>query len=249
MSAVVPAPSHRRPEDLDPGELDFRESFLQTRLVVGFVGVLLPVVVIGGDLLSVGAVDFRPALSDYYYGPMRDWFVGSLCAIGAGLFVYMANRENQLDNLISDAAGVCAIGVALLPTNPIEQEPTLVADLHLGLAAVLVVLLAVMSIRFGLRDGEKAGRSHAQQLRWRRFHIGCGVAILAAGVAMLASHGLGIGTRYAPLVGESLVVFTFGLSWLAKGAELFALRKLTHDRWYWRLLVWFRRAGSPQARD
>ena len=96
---------------------DFRKSFLKTRLVVGFIGVLMPPVIVFGNMLIFGQFGFEPSLSDYYFTGMRNWFVGSLWAIGAGLLVYLAARRNAWDSRFSFVAGLLAIAVALLPTN------------------------------------------------------------------------------------------------------------------------------------
>ena len=106
--------------DVDLGAPDFRKSFLTTRLVVGLFGVSLPFVLVLGELLVSGDWTIRDALSDYYYSVLRNWFVGSLFAIGAGLLVYMATKRSRPDGVLSVIAGVCAIAVAIFPTNKID---------------------------------------------------------------------------------------------------------------------------------
>ncbi len=51
----------------DRGSLDFRTSFLKTRLIVGLIGVALPIVLVVFDRVIFGATSFRDSLSAYYY--------------------------------------------------------------------------------------------------------------------------------------------------------------------------------------
>jgi hypothetical protein len=58
-------------------------SYLCLRQVVGWIGTLLPIVLLVGGALSSQA---RPdSMSGYYYTDMRNVFVGALCALGAFL--------------------------------------------------------------------------------------------------------------------------------------------------------------------
>jgi hypothetical protein len=87
-------------------------------VVIGVIGVLLPIVLVGGNRVVFGQSNLLPSLSGYYHSGMRNWFVGSLWAIGSGLLVYLAARRNLADSVISFVAGLLAVGVALFPTNP-----------------------------------------------------------------------------------------------------------------------------------
>ena len=96
----------------------FRKSFLKTRVVVGVIGILLPFVLVIGNWMVFGQSGILPSLSAYYHSDMRNWFVGSLWAIGSGLLVYLAARRNLADSVISFVAGLLAVGVALFPPTP-----------------------------------------------------------------------------------------------------------------------------------
>ncbi len=95
----------------------------------------------------------RDALSDYYYSVLRNWFVGSLFTIGAGLLVYMATKRSRPDGVLSFIAGVCAIAVALFPTNEIHAAVSTIAKVHFVCAVALLILLGIICWRFGTRDG------------------------------------------------------------------------------------------------
>src|ERR1700728_4725906 len=105
-------------------------SYLLMRLLIGVIAVLLPVVLILVNW-AIGH-GFQPSLSGYYYTPMRNIFVGSLCAIGVFLVSYYG--YDLSDRLITDVAGLCTICIAFLPTTPAHQptpRQALIGDLHL----------------------------------------------------------------------------------------------------------------------
>ena len=206
----------------DRGSLDFRTSFLKTRLIVGLIGVALPIVLVVFDRVIFGATSFRDSLSAYYYSGMRDWFVGSLCAIGAGLFVYMATKKNVWDNWLSSIAGACAVLVALFPTVPVDGARSLGSVLHVVFAAGLFSLLGVLSWRFGIRDRNREDRTVGQRKFWAGLHKACAVVIWLAiiGLALAPSNSIG---GYSTLLGEAVAVFAFGASWFFKGSELLTM--------------------------
>ncbi|HEY5821172.1 MAG TPA: DUF998 domain-containing protein [Propionibacteriaceae bacterium] len=206
--------------------LDFRKSFLATRLIVGVIGVALPIALVVGDALWFDQPWFRPSISDYYNSGMRDWFVGSLWAIGAGLLVYMATRRNDWDNRISIVAGVLAILVAQLPTNVIGVPATPGNTLHLALAVALLFLLGVICFRFGRRDRVKPEWTESRRKGWQRVHFTCAITIWVSIAIVALSVWSGVFDRYSPLIFEALAIFAFGFSWSAKGSELFNLSRL-----------------------
>ena len=85
------------------------------RQTVGWIGTLLPIVLLVGNAISSTAS--RPdSMSGYYYTGMRNIFVGTLCALGVFLAAY--EGYDDVDRWITNIAGFGAIGVALCPTKP-----------------------------------------------------------------------------------------------------------------------------------
>jgi hypothetical protein len=201
-------------------------SYLLTRLVIGLVGVLLPAAVVTADLL-LGGEGLRGSLSDYYHSGARDLFVGSLCVIGLFLVTYMLLLWNW-DNVLSIGAGLAALGVALLPTagdgplTPVQEVlgERAVQAVHFVCAGVFIVLLGVLSFRFGTREGARPDRTARSGRWWRRFHRTCAYVVFAAVAVMAVTQATGRYDTYSLLVGETVAVLAFGLSWLVKGAEL-----------------------------
>src|SRR5262249_44338468 len=69
----------------------YTRSYRAMRLVVGILGVALPLVFIIGEAFFLrGGVHVRGSISAYYHTPMQDVFVGGLCVIGFLLATYMA---------------------------------------------------------------------------------------------------------------------------------------------------------------
>ena len=207
---------------------DFRKSFLKTRLVVGFIGVLMPPVIVFGNMLIFGQFGFEPSLSDYYFTGMRNWFVGSLWAIGAGLLVYLAARRNAWDSRFSFVAGLLAIAVALLPTNAPNTATTVTSTLHVVCAGTLFALLGVICFRFGSRDGRRSDRTPLWRRTWRSVHRACALIVWAAVLVSVAFATFGAARGHVVLVGETIAVLAFGVSWFLKGSEI--INMLREDR-------------------
>src|SRR5260370_7649342 len=112
----------RRPVNMDnnadPAVLYVRSSLL-IRTVVGFIGILLPIVLIIGEAYFLkGGVHVRGSLSAYYHTSMQDIFVGSLCVTGFLLITYMAGMPRSWGFWLSLLAGVAVLAVVFFPPWP-----------------------------------------------------------------------------------------------------------------------------------
>ncbi|WP_433077713.1 hypothetical protein ACQP1P_35270 [Dactylosporangium sp. CA-052675] len=226
-------PRRPTPERLaapDAGVLYLR-SYLLMRAVIGFIGLALPVALVLGDLALEGG-GVRGSLSEYFYTGMRDVFVGAMCVTGLFLVTYKV-FEHNLDNLLSNVAGIAALGVALFSTDrpkhatlaltPLQQRmgEAPVAIVHYTCAAVFIVCLGVISLYFGIREGNRTelpGRR--SPAFWRRFHFTCAALVGIAVVFIAVTEATGALEDYALIIGETLAVLGFGASWLMKGLEL-----------------------------
>ena len=239
----------RRPGNMDnnsdPAVLYVR-SYLLIRTVVGFIGILLPIVLIIGETFFLdGSVQVRGSLSAYYHSSMQDIFVASLCVTGFLLITYMAGMPRTWDFWLSLTAGIAVLAVVFFPTwrpgvpggaalcgssppplgcSPVEQAlgEALTARIHAAAAAVFILCLAAISFLFARRE-KKYNRSDTR----KRLHIFCGSAILAAVAWVIIGGALKINIwKLTPLyLGEIISVWAFGVSWLAKGKDL---RKILH---------------------
>jgi hypothetical protein len=148
------------------------------RKTVGWIGSLLPIVLIASSLFLTTRPD---SMSGYYYTHMRNVFVGALCALGVFLVAYAGYDE--VDRWITNIAGACAIGVAFCPTKPtvcaaqartclppsVRQLSTfqqVVGDIHLFFAAVTFIALGLMALRFAKASGTPAGLDMKDTIRY-----------------------------------------------------------------------------------
>jgi hypothetical protein len=204
-------------------------SYLLMRLLIGVIAVLLPfTLILVNWVIGHG---FQSSMSGYYYTPMRNLFVGALCAIGVFLVTY--DGYDRADRSITDVAGLCTICVAFFPTTP-GYRPTvrqvLIGDFHLTFACTAFVLLSVMAFRFAKREPTPPGLTwwervqyafgftgpgQSQAPRWERvvYRLSGGVilacVILVYPLSTVGAHSL--------LVLETIMLVFFGLSWFVKG--------------------------------
>jgi hypothetical protein len=176
-----PADDFVAPKDLsDTSRTDVRytRSYLLIRIVVGLLGLALPIFFIIGEASIARSVHFRGSISAYYHSPMRDIFVGGLCVIGFLLIMYLAGqgRDNRSDRRLSTWAGIALLAVVFFPTtrpgvpdgaplcgdtpDPLPGCSTLqhqlgetpVAFVHYTAASLFVVFLACICFYWARRD-------------------------------------------------------------------------------------------------
>jgi hypothetical protein len=208
-------------------------SYLLMRLLIGVLAVVLPFVLILVNW-AIGH-GFQPSVSGYYYTPMRNIYIGTLCAIGVFLISYYG--YDIADRLITDFAGLGTILTAFFPTTP-GHLPTarqvIIGDFHIGFATATFVLLAVMAFRFAKREPTPPGLTLWQRIRYALGFTGPGdsarplwatVVYRVSGCVILACVILAwplSPVTYSLLVLETIILLTFGLSWFVKGSKILA---------------------------
>jgi hypothetical protein len=167
--------THSRYPDTKRDEA-YTSSYRFIRLVVGFLGIVLPIILILGEAFFLrGGVHVRGSLSGYYHTSMQDVFVGGLCVIGFLLATYMAGEWRTWDFGASLIAGIAVLGVVFFPTmrsglphgapacgsvpapsgcSAIEQAlgEHQTAVIHAVCAIVFILFLAVMSFLFAASE-------------------------------------------------------------------------------------------------
>ncbi len=220
----------------------FFTNYLFLRKTVGWVGTLLPVILLAANPIALsiensGCGVIPGSVSGYYYSPSRNIFVGALCALGLFLIAYVGYDLG--DRLITDAAGVFAVGVALCPTKPTVASPPsvtcqtvaqlstreqVVGDIHLVSAALMFVFLAWMAIRFTNTDKPP----NPQKLLRNRIYQICAIVILACLVAAVITNFLPASAKALfpwLFLWEAVAIFAFGTSWFVKGQTLIGVLK------------------------
>lgn len=193
-------------------------SYLALRNTVGWIGILLPfVLMLGGNLIFGEEIPLFD-ISMYYYTGMRDLFVGALCAIGLFLFFYRG--YDQWDNLAGDIAGFSAFCIAWFPTTKIGPQDW-AGKIHFVAAGVFFATLAFFSLFLFTRKGSDP--SHRKLLR-NRIYLSCGIVLFICAAAIFFYFTFFTGclpdTRFV-FWAETLALVAFGISWLTKGGTLF----------------------------
>jgi hypothetical protein len=212
-------------------------NYMFLRKAVGWVGMLLPVILLVANPIALsiensGCGVLPGSVSGYYYSPVRNIFVGALCALGLFLIAYVGYDLG--DRLITDAAGVFALGVAFFPTKPSIASPPSVAcqtvaavstreqvvgDMHIVWAGLFFVFLAWMSIRFTNTNKPP----YPQKILRNQIYKICAIVILACLVAAIITAILPASFRALfpwLFLWEALAIFAFGVSWFVKGQTL-----------------------------
>ena len=159
------------------------------------------------------------SVSAYYHegGLVRDWFVGSLVAVGAFLILYKGFSERE--NLLLNVAGCSAIGVALFPTKDVGEDWGLVSIAHFAFAATFFVCIVFVCWKLS-SDTLSLIEDPVRRLRlWKFYRIiaGAMVVLPIAAVGLLTLLGL---ARVRLFALEAIVIFVFGIYWLVKSREL-----------------------------
>ena len=215
----------------------FLTNYMFLRKTVGWLGTSLPIILLLANPIALsiensGCGVVLGSLSGYYYSPVRNIFVGAQCAIGLFLIAYVGYDLG--DRLVTDAAGVFAVGVALFPTKPTIASPPSVAcqtvaqlstreqvvgDIHVVFAGLTFVFMAWMALRFTNTD--KA--PYPQKLLRNRIYLICAIVIAVCLVALVVTSLLPASVKGGfpwILLWESVGIFAFGVSWFVKGQTL-----------------------------
>ena len=214
-------------------------SYLTLRNLIGFSGLLLPVLVAIYPSRTSAYHNFEPSISDYFYTDRGDILVVTLCIIGVFLFTYKG--YTWIERGLTLLAGVAGIGVAFVPTKQVCLPCTLSVhtnsggvigpmageNTHFIFAATFLGCLAIMSLVYfpktSATSTKKKGKLTQKAKRNRVYKI-CGwimVASLAVlGVYFIFHKKIDLGAFPIVYVFETIAVEAFAVSWLTKGETL-----------------------------
>jgi len=199
-------------------------SYLGLRKGVGIISLALPVVLlVGRPVLDGGGM--QGSISAYYYTSMRNYFVGSLCALAVFLFSY---KYAPRDNFLSTATALFALGVVFFPTTPPGDATTWTGVVHLVCAALFFLLLAYFAYFVFTRPPMPHEQVEARKRVRNRIYRSCGVTVVACLLLVPVSDLVlsdSARVRLHPLFWlETVAILAFSTSWLVKGGFLFADR-------------------------
>ncbi|MHC0442014.1 hypothetical protein [Flavobacterium sp. 3-210] len=207
-------------------------TYRRIRRAIGYLGISLPILLVGFSLVSFFQTSIQPSISDYYYTNLREIFTGTLSAVGLFLIRYKGHGNASIlknDNLLTNIAGIMAIGVALIPTNPsdfsqkiytfIPSTKTWLGWFHYGFAGVFFLVLALLAINVFTIGQTGETRTSKSILNENNIYRFCGYTILGSLILVPISEKFKLFT-YSTLVFETIALFAFGIAWLIKGRAL-----------------------------
>jgi len=208
-----------------------QNNYRRLRIAIGYLGFLLPIV-----LILLSSIDFfdtkiRTSISHFYYTNLRDIFTGTLFAVGFFMIRYkgLGNKVwYKNDNLLTNIAGIMALAVALLPTFPepgdnlsytfLPLKGKIIGTLHYIAAATLFSAFSLLSIFVFTIGQEKNTDIPISPLNENYIYKFCGYSIF---LFIILIYILGrYKIEYSTLVLEFLSLIAFGISWLIKGRAL-----------------------------
>ncbi len=216
-------------------------SYYTMRRVVGILALALPFALAVGSILT----DFltsshlphpllQRSISDYYYTPMRDLYVGSLCAIAT--FLVCSRGYDLHDEIAGYIAGACASGVAFFPSfNPRSSHYTqldfAIGLIHTAFAALMFLVLSYICI-FRFRRSAPDRRLTRGKRHRNRIYQGSGLVMIACMIAMVAITIRAVIAERHPshwlFWSETVALCAFGFAWLTKGEGV--MRDKPHER-------------------
>lgn len=200
-----------------------RLSFLTLRRVLGVLGIALPALLAVRGFTLCGCLGIQTSISSYYHLEpdaflgTRAIFVGVLFAIAWFLFAYRGHDGKD------DAAGylacVFALGVALFPSG----GEAWVGTVHAVSMAGLFLVLAYFCWFLFTQTKPGVPMSPRKRLR-NKIYQGCALLMLAW-LALIAGYSLFLRDTAVADINpifwlESLLLWTFGVSWFIKGDTL-----------------------------
>jgi hypothetical protein len=207
-------------------------TYRRIRRAIGYLGITLPLLLVGLSFISFFNTPVQPSISDYYYTNLREIFTGTLCATGLFLICYKGHKNPSIlknDNLLTNISGIMALGVALIPTNPedirakiytiIPSTAKWIGYLHYSFAAIFFLILALLAINVFTIGQENETRAPKSILNENNIYRVCGYLILVAILLVPVSEQLKW-FRYSTLIFEAVALFAFGTAWLIKGRAL-----------------------------
>lgn len=202
-----------------PANNDQIISYYALRILIGATGVLLPLLLIIGNLVANNTWLIEDSVSDYYdNGTAGDILVGILFVLGFFLMTYKG--YDRTDSRVANLGCVFALGVALFPTTSLN---TLVHTLHFVFAILLFSVFIFFSIYLFRKTGP-ANVCTKEKDKRNRVYLVCGILMILciAGIAISMLFFKTI-SETANLVFwfESIALISFGISWITKAEFLF----------------------------
>jgi hypothetical protein len=204
-------------------------SYFHLRQLIGVLGMLLPIICIGGGYFFA-ELPIQRSISFYYHTNMRDFFVGLMVCVSLFLITYKG--YDKRDQIVTTISGIAGFGIAffpclkcpkeILPIGIFQWSPSFSNKIHITSALIFFTLLGFNSMLLFTLN----------QTGWKkRVYQWCGGIILGC-IVSLSILTLTVNNDYLDehcviLFFETIMLFSFGFSWWVKGKALEALVALS----------------------
>jgi uncharacterized protein YacL len=199
------------------------------------LGILLPLVCfLGGKLFA--SLPIQQSISFYYHTNVQDYFVGLL--VGVSLFLITYKGPEVIDNFVSTITGFFGLMIIIFPCllakevkTPIgffQLNPDISDKLHMICSVFFFVLLAVNSLFLFTLTDKKKEMSNNKKKRNIVYRV-CGILILISIIALVILFKVNeqiVEEKRIVFIFETIMVVSFGVSWLVKGETILRDPKL-----------------------
>lgn len=203
-------------------------SYYALRILIGAAGILLPLLLIIGNLVANNTMRIEFSVSDYYdNGTAGDILVGVLFVLGFFLMSYKG--YDRTDSRAANLGCIFALGVALFPTT---SHNHVVHIMHFVFAVLLFSVFIFFSIYLFRKTGPDSIRTKQKDSR-NKVYLACGIIMILciAGIAVSMIFLESASQAYHLVFWfESLALMSFGFSWVTKAEFLFLKDKDSNKR-------------------
>jgi len=188
------------------------------RILIGAAGILLPILLVFGKLISQNSFSLEYSISDYYDNSTAgDILVGVLFALAFFLVSYKGYAP--IDSIAANFGCAFALGVALFPTTSSNK---FVHYSHF----VFALLLFSVFIFFSIYLFRKSAPHPTKQKKNRnKVYFICGIVMIICIVTIAVFEifvSVQVREKLHPVFWfESLALVSFGFSWITKAEVVF----------------------------
>lgn len=201
---------------------DYVISYNTLRISVGVLGIILPILLVIGNMILGKDFQLLNSISSYSHTKMGNGFVGIMCAVALFLFSYLGHDFR--DNLLGHLGALFACGVAFFPNN-VAHPWTTINIIHLSSALSFFIVLILFSLWLFPKTDQKV-MSKQKKNRNKVYKI-CGYSMITFIVLIILykawlidvfpEHGW-----FQPIFWlEAFSLFAFGISWITKGQVIY----------------------------
>ena len=188
------------------------------RVLIGAAGILLPILLVIGKLISENSLQIEYSISDYYDNSTAgDILVGILFSLAFFLVSYKGYAP--IDSIAANLGCVFALGVALCPTT---SKNLFVHYAHFIFAFLLFSVFIFFSIYLFRK---RSPHPTKQKKNRNKVYLVCGIIMIVCIVAIAVFEFLvafEFKEKWHPVFWlESLALISFGFSWITKAEMVF----------------------------